>query len=115
MTDPHRGWEPTTDGRLNRHLTRMGVRQPAQRDAMATMQIRILRDLLRIVEAALIDEQVPADTVRGVLDRIMYGGCPQQADMEVREMDTRLRRLDLQGRTPDQIIDMFSTGKVTNP
>lgn len=73
----------TYGDQLTRHLRRVGI-SPHVVDAAANLQISILRDLINIAHSALDDEEIPPEVTRRVLDRIIYGGSPLLADIEIR-------------------------------
>lgn len=78
------GREPTTDDLLNRHLGRTGARQTANEDAAAHLQVAILRDFLRVLHSALDDEHIDPEVSRRVIERVIYGGVPQPAEVKQR-------------------------------
>lgn len=100
MTDEWAHWEhrvfgrdPTTDDLLDRHLGRTGARKASNEDAAANVQVSMLRDLLRVLHAALDDEHVDPDIGRRVIERVIYGGVPQPSEVE--------QRLQMQKRMTD--------------
>ena len=65
--------------RLQRHLETTGAGRAALTDAFANVQVAVLRDLLRLVEAACHDEGVDQRTMMAIVDRVIYGGVPSPA------------------------------------
>lgn len=87
MPEPHRDpydWRPRSESLLNDHLRRTGVHTLARQDAQAHADITRVRYLVNLVEAALSDEDIPWETARRVLERVIYGGIPHPADVEER-------------------------------
>jgi hypothetical protein len=96
MPEPHRDpydWRPRSDSLLNDHLRRTGLQTLARQDAQAYADITRVRYLVNLVEAALSDEDIPWDIARRVLERVIYGGTPNPADIEQRMqlMDERIK------------------------
>jgi hypothetical protein len=89
------GGAPTTDDLLDRHLRRTGAREAALQDPAAHLQVAMLRDFLRMLQAALDDEHVESDVVRRIVERVMYGAVPHPAEVE--------RRLAIQQRWIDDL------------
>lgn len=74
-----------TDGTLGRYLDQ----QPGMRDALLTdpvqhMQAEALRQTLSMVERALIDEGVPDDVRRRVVNRVVWGEPEGSVDAHAR-------------------------------
>jgi hypothetical protein len=82
------------DTTLSRYLDQ----QPGMRDALLTdpvqhMQVEVLRQTLNMVERALIDEGVPEETRRRVLNRAVWGEPEARVDVHARMRDSeKLRR-----------------------
>ena len=80
---------------LRRHLERTGNVESFYQDTPTHYSMQLLSSMLDLVEAALRDELDELrhlrhdswvdDTVRRVLDKIIYGATPMRADVEYRE------------------------------
>jgi hypothetical protein len=58
----------------------------APQDASERYRVTVLQELLRVTEMALRDEEVPPGVAGRVLDRIIYGCTPHDADRLERQV-----------------------------
>lgn len=83
-----------TDDALGRYLDQQpGMRQALLTDPVQNMQAKALRQTLNMVERALVDEGVPDDVRRRVINRVVWGEPEGSVDVHARMLDPeRLRR-----------------------
>lgn len=91
------GGTPTGRQPLDTHARRIGVKP--HRDAAAQFQAELLGNFLDVLQAALADERVDPETSRRVLERVIYGACPNpaEADLRVRMVEDMAAQM---ARTP---------------
>jgi hypothetical protein len=82
------------DTTLGRYLDQQpGMREALLKDPVQHMQAEVLRQTLNMVERALIDEGVPEETRRRVLNRAIWGEPEGRVDVHARMRDPeKLRR-----------------------
>lgn len=83
-----------TDDTLGRYLDQQpGMRQALLTDPLQKAQVEALRQTLNMVERALIDEGMPDDVRRRVINRVVWGEPEGRVDVHARMQDPeRLRR-----------------------
>lgn len=99
-----------TDHTLNRYLAQQpGMREALLHDPVQHMQAEVLRQTLDMVERALIDEGIPDDARRRVINRVVWGEPEGHVDVHAKlrmERDLLLTRFDPSefGRQPNPVF-----------
>lgn len=98
------------DDTLGRYLDQQpGMRQALLTDPVQKMQAEVLRQTLSMVERALVDEGVPDDVRRRVINRVVWGEPEGSVDVHARmrrERDLLLTTFDPSefGRPPNPVF-----------
>ena len=88
------------DARVTRHLQRMGIsREQFHTDTQLHYADRLLRSTLRLLEAAMEDEGIDEATASRVIDLVIFGAVPTEADVAARLARDR-QMLDMIERQP---------------
>jgi hypothetical protein len=90
MSRDHLHGRRRVDELIRRHLRRSGTEHADLTDPLTHLTTGVLRDILRLVDAALDDEQIDPAIARRILERIIYGAVPLPSHVEERK---RLERL----------------------
>lgn len=83
----------STDSIVNRYLARQpGMREALLTDPVQHMQVEALRQTLAMVERALIQEGVPDDVRRRVINRVVWGEPEGHVDVHA-QMDQQRKAM----------------------
>lgn len=81
MAVDHRGPARPSE-MLDRHARRVGVKP--EQDVAAQFQMSLLRNFIDLLHSALDDEHMDPDVTRRIIERVIYGGMPNSAEVEYR-------------------------------
>lgn len=90
------------DDLIRNHLRRSGAEYAEFTDPLTNVTTNLLRDLLRLVDAALEDEDIDPAVSRRVLERVIYGAVPLPSHVQERK-DLEKRMIDLAVMMPPKL------------
>lgn len=72
------------DELIAEHLHRSGADRAEATDALTSLTVGLLRDMLRLVDAAMEDEEIDPATARRILERAIFGAVPLPGHVQAR-------------------------------